>query len=104
MAYLELHIGQQASKKIHLGSTFSLGRSPGNNLRLSDHRVSRRHVRITRRGERFLLEDLNSTNGTLLRNERLAPGIPSELVEGDEIRIGPLRLIFHLYRSIKFFQ
>jgi pSer/pThr/pTyr-binding forkhead associated (FHA) protein len=104
MAYLELHIGQQASKKIDLGSTFSLGRSPGNNLRFPDHRISRRHARITREGERFLVEDLNSTNGTLLRNKRLAPSTPTELVEGDEIRIGPLRLIFHLYRSIKFFQ
>jgi pSer/pThr/pTyr-binding forkhead associated (FHA) protein len=91
-------------KKLHLGSTFSFGRAPGNNLRLSDQRASRRHARITREGDRFLLEDLHSTNGTVLRNEQLAPGVPTELAEGDEIRIGPLRLIFHLYRSIKFFQ
>jgi len=50
------------------------------------------------------VEDLDSTNGTVLRNKRLPPGTPTELVEGDEIRIGPLRLIFHLYRSIKFFK
>jgi 3',5'-cyclic-nucleotide phosphodiesterase len=104
MAYLELHIGQQASKKIHLGSTFSIGRGPGNNLRFPDQRVSRCHARITHYGDHFLLEDLHSTNGTVLRNKQLAPGVPTELVEGDEIRIGPLRLIFHLYRSIKFFQ
>jgi len=71
MAYLELHAGHQAGKKNDLGSPFSLGRSPDNNLRLSDQRVSRHHARITRQGERFLLEDLHSTNGTLLRNEQL---------------------------------
>lgn len=104
MAYLELQTGHQAGKKIDLGSTFSLGRDSDNNLRLSDQRVSRRHARITRHGERFLVEDLHSTNGTLLRNELLSPGIPTELGEGDEIRIGSTHLIFHLYRSIKFFE
>jgi 3',5'-cyclic-nucleotide phosphodiesterase len=63
--------------------------------------VSRRHARITRRGERFVVEDLHSTNGTLLRNEFMSPGIPNELGEGDEIRIGPTHLIFHLYRPIR---
>jgi pSer/pThr/pTyr-binding forkhead associated (FHA) protein len=100
MAYLELHAGHQAGEKIDLGNTCSLGRSPDNDLSLSDERVSRYHARITRCGERFLLEDLDSANGTFLRNERLPSGRPSELVEGDEIRIGVIRLIFHLYRFI----
>ena len=100
MAYLELCTGPQAGKKIDLGNTFSLGRNSDNDLVLSDQRVSRYHARITRRGESFLLEDLDSSNGTLLRKKQLPPGIPSELVEGDEIEIGVIRLIFHLYRFI----
>lgn len=100
MAYIELHAGHQAGKKIDLGNTLSLGRSPDNDLNFSDQRVSRYHARITRRGESFFLEDLSSANGTFLRNERLSPGIPIELVEGDEIRIGTIQLIFHLYRFI----
>ena len=100
MAYLELCTGPQAGKKIDLGNTFSLGRNSDNDLVLSDQRVSRYHARITRRGESFLLEDLTSSNGTLLKKKLLPPGIPSELVEGDEIEIGVTRLIFHLYRFI----
>ena len=100
MAYLELNSGPQAGKKIDLGNTLSLGRSPDNDLVLSDERVSRYHARITRDRESFLLEDLSSSNGTFLRNKRLPPGIPSELVEGDEIEIGVIRLVFHLYRFI----
>jgi pSer/pThr/pTyr-binding forkhead associated (FHA) protein len=100
MAYLELHAGHQTGEKIDLGNTLSLGRSPDNDLSLSDERVSRYHARITRRGESFLLEDLSSANGTFLRNERLPPGIPIELVDADEIRISVIRLVFHLYRFI----
>lgn len=100
MAYLELCTGHQAGKKFDLGNTFSLGRSPDNDLVLSDQRVSRYHARITRRGESFLLEDLDSSNGTLLRKKQLSPGIPSELLEGDEIEVGVIHLIFHLYRFI----
>jgi pSer/pThr/pTyr-binding forkhead associated (FHA) protein len=100
MAYLELHAGHQTGKKIDLGSTFSLGRASDNDLHLSDQGVSRQHARITRHGECFLLEDLSSSNGTFLREQRLGPGAPSELVDGDEIRIGSTRLIFRLYHFI----
>jgi hypothetical protein len=58
--------------------------------------VSRRHMRILQQGGRFLAEDLGSTNYTLVNRKRLEPGIPHPLAEGDEIRVGRIRLVFRL--------
>lgn len=64
-----------------------LGRSSSCDLRLPHASISRRHARLTRRGERLFLEDLGSQNGTFLDDERLAG--PSELQVGQRIHIGP---------------
>jgi hypothetical protein len=64
-----------------------LGRSSSCDLRLPHASISRRHARLTRRGERLFLEDLGSQNGTFLDDERLAG--PRELLVGQRIHIGP---------------
>jgi hypothetical protein len=56
--------------------------------------VSRRHLKIARSGDRYTIEDLNSTNFTLLNRNRLEPGRPAPLADGDEIRAGRVRLTF----------
>lgn len=58
--------------------------------------VSRRHFKITLSGGQYLIEDLNSTNATMLNRQRLQPGVPVALADGDEIRAGRLRLIFRM--------
>jgi hypothetical protein len=67
--------------------TLVLGRSSSCDLRLPHASISRRHARLTRRGERLFLEDLGSQNGTFLDDERLAG--PRELQVGQRIHIGP---------------
>lgn len=52
--------------------------------------VSREHACIFRRGNSVEVEDLGSTNGTLLNGNRLAPYIPTHLQDGDELRLGKL--------------
>ena len=59
-----------------------------------DGGVSRRHFCIRRAGNQFTVEDLNSTNYTLLNRQKLEPGRPMPLADGDEIRAGRVRLIF----------
>jgi hypothetical protein len=56
--------------------------------------VSRRHFKITLSGGQYVIEDLNSTNATMLNRQRLQPGVPVALADGDEIRAGRVRLIF----------
>ncbi|HMG35749.1 MAG TPA: protein kinase [Blastocatellia bacterium] len=62
-------------------------------------KVSRRHARIYRLGEQFLLEDLGSVNGTILNSisggsVRLAARHPRALSTGDEVRLGGTVLKF----------
>jgi len=56
--------------------------------------VSRRHLRIRFAGSSYTLEDLNSTNYTLLNRQRVQPGVPAPLANGDEIAAGRVKLIF----------
>lgn len=64
-----------------------------------DAKVSRKHARITYRGNIHMIEDLGSTNGTFLnRGRRLLPGSPQVLTEGDEIIVGKTFLRFHIIR------
>ena len=62
-------------------------------------KISRRHARIWREGETFLVEDLGSSNGTVLlpvHNEivRLQPHHPYMLGNGDRLRLGDTTLHF----------
>jgi tRNA A-37 threonylcarbamoyl transferase component Bud32 len=62
-------------------------------------KISRRHARIWREGNTFLLEDLGSSNGTVLvpivhESFRLAPRQPHALTNGDKIRVGDTTLHF----------
>jgi serine/threonine protein kinase len=51
--------------------------------------VSRRHAMIQRTNQDFILQDLESRNGTFINGQRLPAGQPFVLVSGDEIEFGP---------------
>ncbi len=74
-----------------LKTPFKVGRLPKNNLILSDSKISREHFQITATDKRYLIEDLNSSNGTFVNNRRIRKKF---LQEGDEIRIGQTILVF----------
>jgi len=62
-------------------------------------KISRKHARIWRDGEKFMLEDLGSSNGTILESgmngeTRLNPKEPRQLSSGDIIRLGDTVLHF----------
>ena len=62
-------------------------------------KISRRHARIWRDGGEFLVEDLGSSNGTVLiagtsETFRLTPRTPHPLASGDRLRIGDTTLHF----------
>ena len=76
------------------GDSLVIGRSSTSDLPLPDRFLSRHHARIFRDGDRYLVEDLGSRNGTLLNGEAIAA--PSPLAPGDVIRISGSTLSVHL--------
>jgi len=58
--------------------------------------VSRRHALIHHDGKTWSLEDLDSTNGTVLNRQKVSPGSPVDLAEGDVIHLGHLKAVFHV--------
>jgi FHA domain/von Willebrand factor type A domain len=75
------------------GSTISLGRARANDVVLDDVAVSSQHCRIRPEGDRFVLQDLESTNGTRVNDRRVKKHV---LAEGDVIQIGETRLEFRM--------
>jgi pSer/pThr/pTyr-binding forkhead associated (FHA) protein len=63
-----------------------IGRGEKCRLVLDDTYVSTVHARIFANGERYMLEDLGSTNGTYLNRKRVTS--PVELRRGDQVKIG----------------
>jgi len=73
--------------------TITIGRAIENDIVITSKRVSREHARVRREGWRAILEDLGSTNGTFLNDERVLT--PVELHDEDRITIGDVTLVFH---------
>jgi DNA-binding winged helix-turn-helix (wHTH) protein len=69
-----------------------LGRDEEATVRIDSPGISRRHARILVEKGRAVLEDLDSKNGTFLKEERLkGPGV---LQDGDTFRLGRLLLVY----------
>jgi pSer/pThr/pTyr-binding forkhead associated (FHA) protein len=69
----------------------------------SSHTVSRIHANILVDNNNYLIEDLESTNGTYLNHSRLTPLIPRQLNPGDRIDLGKdkqVTFIFQLTQNI----
>ncbi len=66
----------------------SIGRSPDNDIPISDHQASRHHAQVELRDGNYHVIDLNSTNGTYLGNTRLLPGIAELWTPDKALRIG----------------
>ncbi len=62
--------GQETTHKLQTES-FTAGKDAGNDLVLNQRFVSSRHLKVTRRHNRFLVADQNSTNGTWINNVRV---------------------------------
>ena len=78
--------GTQAGAQVPLGEGILIGRSSDCQLLLNDDYVSTRHARITRTATGYQVEDLASTNGTYVNNQRITAPTPFGLE--DTLRIG----------------
>ena len=92
MAKLILRFEAAVLKEIPLEkSTLSIGRLAGNDVVIDNLAVSGYHARLSLVEDRFVLEDLNSLNGTFVNNQRVRRG---SLKNGDVIVVGKHTLVF----------
>lgn len=79
--------GAQAGALMRLGDQpVTIGRSLDIEVSLQDDYASGRHARLFPQGSRWFLEDLGSTNGTFLGEQRLTRATPVEV--GQPFRVG----------------
>ncbi|MGD8526610.1 MAG: FHA domain-containing protein [Thioalkalispiraceae bacterium] len=71
--------------------SISIGRKHGNDIQLNDLTVSGRHALVTSMGEHVYVDDLGSTNGTLLNGARVAKSI---IKHGDVIQVGNFQFTY----------
>jgi len=94
-AYLVLiaDSGQREVHRVH-GTAMTLGRGPDSDVVLTNPRVSRRHAQLTWDGQRFMLQDLGSKNGTSINGVAIAA--PASLSDGDSLELADSRLQFQM--------
>lgn len=90
--------GGEAGRRVPVGTSITLGRSVECGCVVDDAAASRRHVRITAEGERFLWKDLGSTNGTQLNGMPMLEGV---LRDGDKLQIGETEIAFELEEFVE---
>jgi hypothetical protein len=69
-----------------IDASTTIGRAPECELRIDDTYASQQHARVFGKGGSWYVEDLGSTNGTFVNEQRLAA--PAMLTRGDRIRVG----------------
>ena len=69
----------------------TIGREEGNSIQLNDERISRFHIKIQEDNSKFILTDLESTNGTKVNGDEIRLRI---LRYGDLVRLGRSLLLF----------
>lgn len=79
---------------ILLDKPLRIGRHDDNDLVIQSVRMSRRHVRIENVDGSWKIFDNGSTSGFYVNDE--LGGASRALVEGDVIRVGPVRIWFYL--------
>lgn len=71
----------------------TIGRKPGNNIQIDNLAVSGFHAKIFKEGDRFIIEDLGSLNGTFVNGSKVSKHI---LRNNDTALIGKHHLSFEL--------
>jgi hypothetical protein len=78
--------GLEADRRFDLIGGLSIGRSKEADVRIEDRYASSLHARVFSRENRYFVEDMSSTNGTLLNGAELVG--EAELIDGDSVQIG----------------
>jgi predicted component of type VI protein secretion system len=91
MPKLVLQVEDRVLRECALSADVTIGRQPDNTVSVDNPAVSGRHARIARDGDGFVVEDLESRNGTFVNGERVTRQV---LRHGDVVLVGKHRLLF----------
>jgi len=86
--------GLSKGERYDLFGGVSVGRSPDADIRIEDRYASGIHLRVFSKSGSHYVEDMGSTNGTLLNSQDLHG--EAELRSGDKIRIGDTEFTFEV--------
>jgi hypothetical protein len=73
-------------RTVRLSASMTVGRAPECELRVDDTYASQQHARLFAKNNSWFVEDLGSTNGTFVNEQKLAA--PAMLQPGDKVRVG----------------
>jgi pSer/pThr/pTyr-binding forkhead associated (FHA) protein len=76
---------------VFLKNEVTIGRKPDNDIVIDNPAVSGHHARIVKQGDEYLLEDLNSTNGTFLKERKV---LKAALRNRDEVGVAKHVIVF----------
>jgi len=85
---IQMLTGRNAGAKVEIGDRkeIMIGRAASSDVVISDEFASNMHAKLVLVGEEWVLQDLNSTNGTYLDGKKV--GTPVTMTAGATIRIG----------------
>ena len=96
MNWLVGESGAGRGKTYHIGTRdVTIGRKVGNYIQLTEESVSRTHLKVHGTTAGVIIEDMGSEGGTFVNDQKLSPGSPYTLKDGDKVRLGETTLVFH---------
>ena len=96
VGHLKLLSGEEREDKVYTldeDREYKIGRSKDADIQLKDIKVSRLHTKITVKGNKYTVTDLDSKNGTYVNGKKIQT---AELSDGGQIRLGFSVLQFFL--------
>ncbi|MBI2345339.1 MAG: FHA domain-containing protein [Deltaproteobacteria bacterium] len=84
--------GNRKGEAFPIQAETTIGRAAGSTVVLKEAKISRQHAVIRRKGAKYVIEDLQSSNGLFVNGERVHT---QALADGDEVQIGDFLLKFH---------
>jgi hypothetical protein len=90
--YLEFLNGSLSGQRIMVFKDTTIGRSSENDIALSEKTISASHCRIKVVNDEFVIEDLNSTNGTFIDGQKISK---QNIAQGNELQLSSIKIKVH---------
>ena len=89
--------GDAKPRTVKLSASMTVGRAPECELRMDDTYASQQHARLFAKNDSWFVEDLGSTNGTFVNDQKLAA--PAMLSPATRVRVG--QTVLELRRRVR---